>query len=78
MAVFFFQISDRYTGDPAVIWLQFQTAAGTVTSLYRGMFFSLFKKNISPNYFLLLSPVYIGNCNNTFGENIGFLYIFPR
>lgn len=37
LTIQFIIISDRYSGDPAVIWVQFQTAAGTVTSLYKGM-----------------------------------------
>ena len=30
-------VPDRVTGEPATLWLQFQTAAGTVTSLYKGL-----------------------------------------
>lgn len=30
-------VSDRYAGDPSALWLQFQMAASSVTSLYKGI-----------------------------------------
>ncbi|KAJ8969125.1 hypothetical protein NQ317_007798 [Molorchus minor] len=38
-------LENRYSGEPAAIWVQFQTAAGTVTSLYRESCESLKKTN---------------------------------
>lgn len=31
-----FLLSDRFACEPGALWVPFQTAAGTVTSLYKG------------------------------------------